>query len=89
MTIDVRSETARKLDHIPERLMDEFPGVPEEPVKREVRFVADQLVAAREVRGLSSRQDLEPVQFVERLARSRRTAAVAQRIVCSRRRLSR
>ncbi len=38
-------ETQKKLDHVPERLLDEFPDVPLEPVKREVREVARQLLS--------------------------------------------
>ncbi len=37
-------ETERKLEHVPERLLDEFPEVPAEPVEREVRAVARQLL---------------------------------------------
>ena len=43
MTREPHTDTEKKLDHVPERLIDEFPDVPEEPVERDVRAVADRL----------------------------------------------
>jgi hypothetical protein len=41
---DTITDTERKLEHIPERLFSEFPDLPREPVRREVRSVAQQLL---------------------------------------------
>ncbi|HEY7465089.1 MAG TPA: hypothetical protein VIB47_00195 [Dehalococcoidia bacterium] len=38
------TDTQRKLEHVPERLLDEFEDLPREPVQREVQGVAGQLL---------------------------------------------
>jgi hypothetical protein len=44
MLAKVNGETRRKLEHVPDRLEDEFPDEPADRVEREVDVVSDQLL---------------------------------------------
>ena len=44
MLAKARGETRRKLDHIPDRLEEEFPDEPADRVEREVGVVSDELL---------------------------------------------